>query len=96
MQANVPVSRLGDKSDHGGEIVTATANMQIGGIEVARTGDIHRCPIHGDTPVTGFSTMRYKDFPLLHVGSKAECGAVIVTGSDTLETSVKEADYGDA
>jgi uncharacterized Zn-binding protein involved in type VI secretion len=90
MQANTPVSRLGDKSDHGGEIITATTKLHISGVPLARTGDIHRCPEHGDTPITARSTMCYDNLAVAHVGAVAGCGAVITTGVDTLLTHLKE------
>lgn len=91
MPANIPVSRIGDKSDHGGEIITATTSITLSDIPIARTGDIHRCPIHGDTPITASSAMYYDGLSLAHIGAVAGCGAIITTGADTLLTKLKEA-----
>jgi uncharacterized Zn-binding protein involved in type VI secretion len=91
MPANTPISRLGDKSDHGGEIITATASAQIRGVAIAKTGDIHRCPTHGDTPITARATVRTHDASWAHIGAVAGCGAIITTGSDVLQTHLKEA-----
>ncbi|TDR27730.1 PAAR domain-containing protein [Hydromonas duriensis] len=85
METNVSVSRLGDKSDHGGEIITATANAKIDGVAIAKAGDIHRCPIHGDTPISARSDMSTNDVPWAHIGAVAGCGAIITTGSDNLK-----------
>lgn len=90
MKADTPVSRLGDKSDHGGEIITATTKMHVSGIPLARTGDIHRCPIHGDTQITARSTMYSDTLSVAHIGAVAGCGAIITTGADTLLTHLKE------
>lgn len=45
------IARLGDKSDHGGVIITADPVTLINGIPAARIGDLHACPQYwGDTP----------------------------------------------
>jgi uncharacterized Zn-binding protein involved in type VI secretion len=84
------ISRLGDKSDHGGEIITATSGASISGVVVARTGDIHRCPIHGDTPITAFSRAYDEERSIAHVGAKAGCGAIITTGDDEVRLPLQE------
>jgi uncharacterized Zn-binding protein involved in type VI secretion len=88
MTTLVSVSRLGDTSDHGGEIITATSNARSNNIPLAMTGDIHRCPIHGDT---ARSNMYDGDKSIAHIGATAGCGAVIITGSDTFLTHLQEA-----
>jgi uncharacterized Zn-binding protein involved in type VI secretion len=78
------VSRLGDTSDHGGQIVTASPTFKVGGIPVARIGDILDCPQHGKNPiVSSLITQKQGGVILAHVGSKTECGATITTGSAT-------------
>ncbi len=89
MQADTPASRFGDKSDYGWEIITATTNMHISGVALARTGDIDRCPIHGDRQITAGSTMYSDILSVAHVGAVAGCGAIITTGADVLLTHLK-------
>ena len=80
----VPVARVGDKSDHNGEIITGSPTWMDGGLPVARVGDIHRCPIHGDTPImTGSYSDLEEGQAIAHVGSKVGCGAIIITGNPT-------------
>jgi uncharacterized Zn-binding protein involved in type VI secretion len=75
------VSRLGDTSDHGGQIVTASPSFKVEGIPVARIGDILDCPEHGKNPiVSSLTTQKQGGVLLAHVGSKTECGATITTG----------------
>ncbi len=75
-----PVSRLGDTSDHGGAIVTASTS-KVGGVPVARIGDILDCPQHGKNPIVSSIVISKIDgVPVAHIGSKTECGATITTG----------------
>lgn len=81
-----PVSRLGDHSDHGGVIITASSDMFVDSIPAARLTDLHSCPIpgHGITPIVTASSDTFNDnLGLAHVGSKTGCGATIIQGSGT-------------
>ena len=40
--------RLGDTTDHDGEVITASDTMRQGGRRVARKGDHVTCPLHPD------------------------------------------------
>ena len=73
------VARLGDTSNHGGTITTASSTVKVNGIGAAMHGDMHSCPIsgHGVTPLTKISTKT----KLITVGATAGCGAVINVGS---------------
>lgn len=78
------VARLGDTSDHGGTIISASTDTKVNGSGVARQGDQHSCPIrgHGTTPLTAIATKTYVDGRLvITVGAVAGCGATIVQGS---------------
>lgn len=80
-------ARLGDPSDHGGVIITASPNVLANDIPVARLGDLHACPIHGHgvTPIgPGSPTVMTDDLPTLRVGDTAGCGATIIMGSPTV------------
>lgn len=85
-----PVVRLGDLSNHGGHMSTATAPMKADGLAVCKDGDSHVCPItgHGTTAVTGTTNvLKTGGSPILRTGDKAGCGAVIIQGSPTLQSS---------
>lgn len=78
------VARLGDTSDHGGHITTASPNVTANGIGVAKAGDLHSCPIsgHGTTPLTPSINSQ-----LITIGATAGCGATIVTGSPNVNAN---------
>ena len=84
----VAVARLGDTSDHGGSIISASTTFTDRGIPVARMGDMHRCPLHGDTPIVTGSTSHTQDKPFAYVGCKTGCGATIITGSPTFHIEI--------
>lgn len=77
------IIRLGDTSDHGGLMVTATAHFKANDTKGCITGDLHRCPIHGHgvTSVTGHSTVTSNGVSILLQGDVAGCGAVLNAGS---------------
>jgi uncharacterized Zn-binding protein involved in type VI secretion len=77
-------ARLGDRSDHGGTIITAAARTYVNGIPATRKGDLHSCPIkgHGVTAiVTGSEKTTIEGLPAARVGDRTGCGAVIISGS---------------
>jgi uncharacterized Zn-binding protein involved in type VI secretion len=79
-------ARRGDPSTHGGEIVSASSDVFCDGIGVARTGDLHACPIpgHGTTALTGTATTKADGANRVRVGDLAGCGAAISAGSPTV------------
>ncbi len=82
------IARLGDRSDHGGQIISGAARTLVNGIPAARKGDQHSCPLdgHGVTPiVTGSDTTVIEGRPAARVGDRAGCGAVITSGSPNAE-----------
>ena len=85
-----PAARLGDPSDHGGSIVSASSTVFADMIGRARNGDSHSCPIpgHGVTALISGSSGVYVDGLLvIRVGDKAGCGAAISSGSPTVSSS---------
>lgn len=75
------IVRLGDPSDHGGKMITATARFKCNSIVVCVDGDIHTCPVHGQTSVTGTGSFKSNEKRIIKVGDQAGCGAVITQGS---------------
>ena len=79
-----PQARLGDRSDHGGMIVSGASRTLVNGRPVARMGDKHDCPItgHGTTNiVSGSLDTQAEGRPNARVGDAVDCGARIITGS---------------
>jgi uncharacterized Zn-binding protein involved in type VI secretion len=82
------VARLGDTTDHGGVIITASDDVTVNGIRVARKGDLHSCPIpwHGVTEiVTGCDTIFANGKPVARIGDVTGCGATIVVASPNVD-----------
>lgn len=77
------IARIGDLSSHGGHIISGSANVHTNGLLTARTGDLHACPIHGHgiTPLISTSHVLVNGLPVVRIGDKAGCGAVIILGA---------------
>jgi len=76
-----PVIRLGDKTSHGGVVLTASPLSDSGGIPIARVGDMVACPLPGHTPsmiVSGDPTMIVDGKPVARNGDKTSCGASLI------------------
>lgn len=83
-----PLARLGDRSSHGGTIITGASRTLVNGIPAARKGDLHSCPIqgHGVTPITtGSASVMIEGKPAARVGDMTGCGATISSGSPDAE-----------
>lgn len=83
-----PVARLGDKSDHGGVIISSASKTTCEGKLVARVGDLHSCPIpgHGVTPiVTGSPQYTTEGQKTARTSSLTGCGAHIIGGATKTE-----------
>jgi len=83
-----PLARLGDRSTHGGTIITGATRTFVNGIPAARKGDLHSCPIqgHGVTPITtGSASILIEGQPAARVGDVTGCGATISSGSPDAE-----------
>jgi uncharacterized Zn-binding protein involved in type VI secretion len=75
--------RLGDTTDHGGEVITASDTMRYGGRRVARKGDLVTCPLHpevnpnvileGDEEITDLGV------PVARQGHKSTCGCSLIS-----------------
>jgi uncharacterized Zn-binding protein involved in type VI secretion len=84
----VAQARLGDRTDHGGTIISGASRTLVNGISAARKGDLHSCPLkgHGVTPITtGSSSVNIEGRPSARVGDRTGCGAVITSGSPDVE-----------
>lgn len=77
------IARVGDRTSHGGRVITGSKKRKVGGRFVARKGDKCSCPVHGRTTiVTITSKMPYTDGRLTaHAGAKTGCGARLLSGT---------------
>jgi len=77
-----PFIVLGDKTDHGGTVVTASAETDINGKTVARVGDKVSCPkCKGMFPIAaGDATTLIDGQAVARHGDKTACGATLIAG----------------
>lgn len=73
---------LGDKTDHGGEVIEASGVTDTRGKQIARVGDKVSCPKkgHGITVITtGDITMVIDGRAVAYHGCKTSCGAMLIS-----------------
>ena len=76
------VIRLGDRTSHGGYVVSATSRFTVMGIDVARLGDKCTCPKKDHNNcyiVEGDPDWTIDDVPVALEGHKLSCGAVLIS-----------------
>ncbi|CAD5744850.1 PAAR domain-containing protein [Escherichia coli] len=76
------IIRKGDKTTHGGSVLTASETMKFGGIGVARKGDKVSCPIPGHGPTTiieGNPDYLDHGIPVAFHGHKCACGCTLIS-----------------
>jgi len=78
---------VGDKTDHGGEVIEGSPSTTAGGKRVARVGDKVTCPKkgHGGTVViaSGDPTCIIDGQPAARHGDKTSCGAILLASQAT-------------
>lgn len=84
-----PFIVLGDKTDHGGVVITASETSDCDGKGIARIGDQVTCPKKGHgsvtTIVTGDPTASIDGKSAARHGDKTACGASLIA-SQSLTT----------
>ncbi|TDY22478.1 putative Zn-binding protein involved in type VI secretion [Paraburkholderia sp. BL6665CI2N2] len=80
----IDLIRLGDTTDHGGEVITASEVMRYGGVRVARKGDEVTCPLHPEVVpnviVEGDDRITDHAVPVARQGRHATCGCSLIHG----------------
>ncbi|SQI33877.1 Uncharacterized conserved protein [Leminorella richardii] len=82
--------RLGDRTSHGGEVITATSTIIIDGKAVARVGDLVSCPRegHGVNSIVEGSPVWMTGGKFVAVdGCRAACGCVLITSLPQITVS---------
>lgn len=75
---------LGDKTSHGGAVVSASGHASVNGKQVARLGDKCTCPIkgHGNCSIAeGDSNVLVEGVPVAFDGHKTSCGAALISST---------------
>ena len=84
-----PFISLGDSTDHGGVVITASSPDLVGGKPIARVGDFVTCPIdgHGTTViVTGDPTTLIDGKAAARQDDLCACGARLIPSQSTSGT----------
>lgn len=75
---------LGDKTTHGGTVVSASSTMYVRGNLVALLGDLVACPIpfHGTNPIIEGSPEWTSDGrPVVVDGCRSQCGCRVISSA---------------
>ncbi len=75
---------LGDKTTHGGTVISASSNFTVIGKKVALVGDKVSCPVagHGTNPIIEGSPKRSCNGRAVVVdGCKCQCGCLVVSSA---------------
>ena len=78
----LPIIRIGDKTTHGGSVLTGSGTMKFGGVGVARKGDNVSCPKDGHGPTTiveGNPNYLDQGVPVAFQGHKCACGCTLIS-----------------
>lgn len=80
-QAGRGVIRLGDKTDHGGQVIKATSDTIVMGKVAALAGDMTHCPkCKGDFAIKPDGAgARHMDRSYAYHDDVTECGAKLIT-----------------
>ncbi|NYH19838.1 PAAR domain-containing protein [Paraburkholderia bryophila] len=74
--------RLGDSTDHGGQVISASSTLRYDGRFVARKGDQVSCPKHNLRPnliIEGDELTRDHGVPVARHGYRAMCGCRLIS-----------------
>ncbi|MFM0644291.1 PAAR domain-containing protein [Paraburkholderia bryophila] len=74
--------RLGDSTDHGGQVISASSTMRYDGRFVARKGDQVSCPKHNLRPnliIDGDGSTMDHGVPVARHGYRAMCGCRLIS-----------------
>ncbi|CAD6559177.1 PAAR domain-containing protein [Paraburkholderia metrosideri] len=78
----LPVAVLGDGTDHGGTVVTASDTHTINGKPIARLNDLVDCPEHGINRITeAHPTLTVGGIRVALHGHHTECGCALISST---------------
>jgi uncharacterized Zn-binding protein involved in type VI secretion len=83
---SLKIITVGDKTDHGGTVISGASNHDIRGKAIARIGDQVNCPLfypnskpHGVNKITtGHSSFTINGAPVAVEGCMTECGCKLI------------------
>lgn len=83
-----PLIVLGDKTDHGGTVLSGDPAATINGKPIARLGDMVDCPLcKGTFPILpGTPQAHYKGRPVVLHGYRTGCGATLIASQASVRS----------
>jgi uncharacterized Zn-binding protein involved in type VI secretion len=79
---------VGDRTDHGGTVISGSPVHDVGGKQIARLGDMVDCPQHGRNKiVSAHPTFTVGGIAVAVEGCETECGCKLI-GSGSGSASV--------
>lgn len=75
---------LGDKTTHGGKVISASSSITVDGKKVALVGDLVSCPIigHGTNPIMeGAPHRTFNGRAVVVDGCKCQCGCKVISSA---------------
>ncbi|HEY1996367.1 PAAR domain-containing protein [Paraburkholderia sp.] len=78
----IDLIRLGDDTDHGGKVISASSTMRFDGQFVARKGDQVSCPKHNIKPnliIDVDESTTDDGVPIARHGYRAKCGCRLIS-----------------
>ena len=82
------ITRVGDQCTHGAKVITGDGSRIVEDQKVARVGDLVFCPLprHGVNKIISSvaNIVMTADQKTSHTVSRTQCGAVIITGSQSV------------
>jgi len=78
----IDLIRLGDATDHGGKVISASSTMSCHRRAVARKGDMVSCPKHDIRPnliIDGDEKIMDHGVPVARQGHRAMCGCRLIS-----------------
>ena len=84
--ARTPLILLGDVTDHGGRVLTASSGHRAGK-PIACVGDTVSCPTHGDNPIIGGGRTILIDGRMIATnGMSTQCGSHLIASQTMFNT----------
>lgn len=75
---------LGDKTSHGGKVITASSAITVNGKKVALVGDMVSCPVQGhgaNLILEGLPNRTFNARAVVVDGCKCQCGCTVISSA---------------
>lgn len=75
---------LGDKTSHGGKVISASSNITVDGKKAALVGDMVSCPVEGhgtNRIIEGAPNRTFNGRAVAVDGCKSQCGCTVISSA---------------